>query len=464
MTSETKKKEEEEKKERSPFKVSVPSRIFQLILLTSLALAFSLGRVSRSYVVVELPSAASPETVHEVLSFNGKLPIPSLEEGVKLSESRVYGSPASHWIQARETASEEGSATNDADENDEDEEANSLGQQLMLDFEFVDSQFLDSAERLSNTMIAALEKAGLDPVSYHCYRPGTSSKPVGVSCQWALSNGRASFTSWPQSSVLALDIFLVSEGEDDELLSTTLMPILEEAFSVTSSDLQKKPKMHWLLKTRGFEEGEATEADVLASSDMDAYPLAAAATYKKHIASVTSAFQTIDVFDILTDDRPLVDYEKSLAGDDSYHAQHPELFEPDRVVFMGGLLQSRRLGDAAYHEALVHPALFTHPNPRRVAIIGGGEGATLREILKHNTIDEVVMIDIDSMIVEISKEFLPGWNNCSNLVGRADSCFEDVKARVYLEDAFKWFKDRFLEGGELEGTEDPFDVIIMDAL
>jgi spermidine synthase len=197
---------------------------------------------------------------------------------------------------------------------------------------------------------------------------------------------------------------------------------------------------------------------------MDNYPLAAAATYKKHVASVKSAFQTINVFDILTDDRPLVDYEKSLAGDDSYHAQHPELFEPDRVVFMGGLLQSRRLGDAAYHEALVHPSLFAHPNPRRVAIIGGGEGATLREILKHNTIDNVVMIDIDKMIVEISKEFLPGWNNCSNLVGRADSCFEDVKARVYLEDAFKWFKDRFLEGGELEGTEDPFDVIIMDAL
>jgi S-adenosylmethionine/arginine decarboxylase-like enzyme len=464
MTSETKKKEEEKKKERSPFKLSVPSGVFPLILLTSFALAFSLGRVSRSYVVVEPSSAASPETVDEVLSFNGNLPIPSLKEGAKLSESRVYGSPTSHWIQARETACEEGSATDDDDDDDEDEEASSLGQQLMLDFEFVDSQFLDSAERLSNTMIAALEKAGLDPVSYHCYRPGNSSEPVGVSCQWALSNGRVSFTSWPQSSVLALDIFLVSEGEDDELLSTTLMPILEEAFSVASSDLEKKPKVHWLLKTRGFGEGEATEADILASSDMDNYPLAAAATYKKHVASVKSAFQTINVFDILTDDRPLVDYEKSLAGDDSYHAQHPELFEPDRVVFMGGLLQSRRLGDAAYHEALVHPSLFAHPNPRRVAIIGGGEGATLREILKHNTIDNVVMIDIDKMIVEISKEFLPGWNNCSNLVGRADSCFEDVKARVYLEDAFKWFKDRFLEGGELEGTEDPFDVIIMDAL
>ena len=121
-------------------------------------------------------------------------------------------------------------------------------------------------------------------------------------------------------------------------------------------------------------------------------------------------FQSIDVFDILTKDRPFDDYKKSLSGDESYPSMHPELFEPDRLVFMGGMLQSRRLGDAAYHESLVHPGLLTHPNPKRVAIIGGGEGATLREILKHETIEQVVMIDIDSMIVEISKEFLPGWN------------------------------------------------------
>jgi spermidine synthase len=176
-------------------------------------------------------------------------------------------------------------------------------------------------------------------------------------------------------------------------------------------------------------------------------------------------FQTIDVFDVSLVDRPFEDYQKSLSNDKtSYHAQHPELFAPDRIVFMGGLLQSRRLGDASYHEALVHPGLFAHKSPKRVAIIGGGEGATLREILKHDTIEQVVMIDIDKMIVEISKEYLPQWSDCSNLVGRSDSCFEDAKAEVYLEDAFKWFKDRFLEDGELVGSEDPFDVIIMDAL
>ena len=55
----------------------------------------------------------------------------------------------------------------------------------------------------------------------------------------------------------------------------------------------------------------------------------------------------------------------------------------------------KRHENAAYHEALVHPALLSHPSPRRVAIVGGGEGATLREVLKHRTVTEVVMVEID---------------------------------------------------------------------
>jgi spermidine synthase len=128
------------------------------------------------------------------------------------------------------------------------------------------------------------------------------------------------------------------------------------------------------------------------------------------------------------------------------------------------MLQSRRTGDAAYHEALVHPALFAHPDPKRVAIIGGGEGATLREVLKHKSVQEVVMIEIDELMVNASKRYLPEWNNCSSLEGStADNCFDDERTRLFFEDAFQWFKDRFGERIP-ENTNELFDVIIMDAL
>lgn len=151
-----------------------------------------------------------------------------------------------------------------------------------------------------------------------------------------------------------------------------------------------------------------------------------------------------------------------MLGDGSYESQNPELFEPDRIVFLDGILQSRRSGDAAYHESLVHPGMFAHPNPKRVAIVGGGEGATLREVLKHSTVEEVVMIEIDKKMVDLSKEYLPFWSDCSQLIGSADYCFDDPRVDAYFEDAFKWFINRFSPDATIEAEK--FDVIIMDAL
>jgi spermidine synthase len=161
------------------------------------------------------------------------------------------------------------------------------------------------------------------------------------------------------------------------------------------------------------------------------------------IASIQTPFQHISVWDAV-----------------NFDAHHQPV---DRIVFLDGLLQSRKTGDAAYHEALVHPAMFAHPNPKRVAIIGGGEGATLREVLKHKTVEEVVMIEIDEVMVNASRLFLPEWSDCSNIQGSTSSCFDDKRAKLYFEDAFLWFKSRFALDVARD-SNDLFDVIIMDAL
>lgn len=161
--------------------------------------------------------------------------------------------------------------------------------------------------------------------------------------------------------------------------------------------------------------------------------------------------------------RSVEQYERSLSNDGSYESKHPELFLPDRIVYLDGVMQSRRYGEAAYHESLVHPAMFANENPQYVAIIGGGEGATLREILKHDTVKQVTMIEIDKGMVDMSREYLPEWSDCSDIVGSTDSCFDDPRVRVYYQDAIAWFIDNFTPGNEND-TENDFDVIIMDAL
>ena len=141
-----------------------------------------------------------------------------------------------------------------------------------------------------------------------------------------------------------------------------------------------------------------------------------------------------------------------------FHTRPSE--EIDRVIYLDGIIQSRIIGEQAYHEALVHPVMICHDSPKRVIIIGGGEGATLREVLKHNTVEEVIMVEIDEIMVLTSQMYLPEWSTCDNGI----SCFDDPRATVYFTDAIAWFIHRFGENSTVYDENDVFDIIIMDAL
>lgn len=105
--------------------------------------------------------------------------------------------------------------------------------------------------------------------------------------------------------------------------------------------------------------------------------------------------------------------------------------------------------------------MFAHVAPTRVAIIGGGEGATLREVLKHNTVEEAIMIEIDQEMVNVSRQYIPEWSDCSDLERSADWCVDDPRASMYYEDAYAWFLNRYSNDSN---TTEPIDIIIMDAL
>jgi len=77
-----------------------------------------------------------------------------------------------------------------------------------------------------------------------------------------------------------------------------------------------------------------------------------------------------------------------------------------------------------YHEMMSHPVLFTHPNPKRVVIIGGGDCGTLREILKHPGVEKVWQIEIDRRVTELSQQYFPELCE-SNNDPRAELCFVD---------------------------------------
>lgn len=127
--------------------------------------------------------------------------------------------------------------------------------------------------------------------------------------------------------------------------------------------------------------------------------------------------------------------------------QRAEVVETDAygtTLVLDGSLQSSSKDEFIYHESLVHPAMLACPAPRQVAILGGGEGATLREVLRHRMVRRATMIDIDEEVVAFCRRHMPSLHA---------GAFDDPRARLLFEDARAWL-ERQPEGSQ--------DVIVSD--
>lgn len=125
------------------------------------------------------------------------------------------------------------------------------------------------------------------------------------------------------------------------------------------------------------------------------------------------------------------------------HVELVETYDLGLCLLLDGKLQSSTLDEWIYHECIVHPPMLTHPNPKRVAIVGGGEGATVREVLRHNTVEEVVMVDLDEEVVRLAKERLKMMHQ---------GALESNKLKLLYMDGRKY----------LEEEKGSFNVIIID--
>lgn len=114
-----------------------------------------------------------------------------------------------------------------------------------------------------------------------------------------------------------------------------------------------------------------------------------------------------------------------------------------KVLILDGRVQSTESDEGEYHEFLVQPAMFCHPHPERVLIIGGGEGATAREVLKHRSVKRAVMVDIDKEAVLFCKKYLESWHR---------GAFDDRRLKLVFGDARKY----------VERTREKFDVVVVD--
>ena len=114
-----------------------------------------------------------------------------------------------------------------------------------------------------------------------------------------------------------------------------------------------------------------------------------------------------------------------------------------RSLILDGKTQSTELDEFVYHEGLVHPSMVSHENPKNVLIVGGGEGATAREVLKYLSVEQVAMVDIDQKLVELCEEFLPNHHM---------NAFNDPRLKIDFADALEF----------VGSSNKQYDVIIID--
>ncbi|CAE6497076.1 unnamed protein product [Rhizoctonia solani] len=113
------------------------------------------------------------------------------------------------------------------------------------------------------------------------------------------------------------------------------------------------------------------------------------------------------------------------------------------VLVLDGVIQCTERDEFSYQEMIAHIPLSSHPNPKKVLVIGGGDGGVVREVLKHNTVEEVVLCDIDEAVIRVSKTYLPHMS----------SLLADKRVTVYVGDGFAY----------LQRNTAQFDCIVTDS-
>ncbi|WP_152395694.1 polyamine aminopropyltransferase [Paenibacillus guangzhouensis] len=114
-----------------------------------------------------------------------------------------------------------------------------------------------------------------------------------------------------------------------------------------------------------------------------------------------------------------------------------------RMLVLDGMVMTTIKDEFVYHEMVAHPALYTHPNPKHVLVVGGGDGGVIREVLKHPQVEKAVLVEIDGKVIEYSKKYLP------EIAGELDN----PRVEVIVGDGFM----------HIHEAKDKYDVVMVDS-
>ena len=128
---------------------------------------------------------------------------------------------------------------------------------------------------------------------------------------------------------------------------------------------------------------------------------------------------------------------------DYQHLAIIDTLEFGKALVLDGIVQTTEKDEYIYHEMLAHPVLMTHPNPQKVLVIGGGDGGTIREVVRRPAVEQADLVEIDEKVIWACQKYLPDISYALN----------DKRVRILVEDGIKFVKNK----------ENYYDIILVDS-
>ncbi len=297
--------------------------------------------------------------------------------------------------------------------------SNALGNHILVEFMGCDPHVMNDVSAIERDMVDAALKAGATVINstFHHF------SPYGVSGVVVIQESHLAIHTWPEYGYAAVDLFTC--GEMDAWVS---FDYLKEKFGA---------------KNYGALEMKRGAVQLLTRNDFDISSMRQKANEWSNPEMYTRNVWFTD-----KDDNQALSLRYT--GEVFYDVQSPfqrvrilESPKYGKMLTLDDMFMTTENDEFHYHEMISHPAMFTHGNAKNVLVIGGGDGGTVREILRHESVEKVTMVEIDGEVIKACKEFLP------NIA----SAFNNPKLELIVGDGIAFAK---------EAATDLYDIIIID--
>ena len=294
-----------------------------------------------------------------------------------------------------------------------------LGNHILVEFMNCDPHIMNDVVAIERDMVGAAQKAGATVINstFHHF------SPYGVSGVVVIQESHLAIHTWPEYGYAAVDLFTC--GEMDAWIS---FDFLKECFGAKSySAIEMKRGSVNLLTRNNFD----------------------ISTMRQKAAEWRNPeFYTRNVWFTDKDDDQALSLR--FTGEVFFDVQSPfqrvrilESYKYGKMLALDDMVMTTEDDEFHYHEMISHPAMFTLENAKNILVIGGGDGGTVREILRHEGVEKVTMVEIDGAVIDSCKEFLPG----------IAAAFENPKLELIVDDGIAFLKN---------AKANSYDLIIVD--